>query len=151
MRYGNENQTTLKTLEACGYTSIEEAYPHISPIQLGIEPLGSYLLVQMRMSKQSTAGGLILVSDTKEFDQYQNVLAKVIALGPLAFKNRTTAEEWPEGKWADVDDYVYVPKYTHNSRQIEYGDEQIELRFVKDTDLIAKVSQQAALSLKAYV
>ena len=39
------------------------------------------------------------------------MIGKIVAIGPLAFKNRDTMQPWPEGTWAQVGDYVRVPKW----------------------------------------
>ena len=150
-KYAFENKPMLSNLADCGYESLLEAFPELDMFQLGIRPLGAYLLVQMRLPKSKTASGIVLPGDVKEFDLYQNVLGKVIAVGPVAFKDRNTLEVWKEGEWVRVGDFVYVPKYTHNSRNIPFGDETIELRFVKDTDLIAAIDNVTVQNLTAYV
>lgn len=146
-----ETKSTLSTLASCGYRSIEEAFPELDMFQLGMRPLGANLLVQMRLPKNKTASGLVLPDNVREFDVYQNVLGKVIAIGPVAFKDRNTLEPWKEGAWVDVGGFVYVPKYTHNTRNIPFGDESIELRFVRDTDLICAIDILTVQNLSAYV
>jgi hypothetical protein len=38
-------------------------------------------------------------------------VAKVIACGPVAFRNRDNLEPWPEGDWVKPGDFVRIPKY----------------------------------------
>ena len=38
-------------------------------------------------------------------------VGKIISMGPLAFKNRKNAEDWPEGMWAKVGDFVRFPRW----------------------------------------
>lgn len=52
-----------------------------------------------------------MVEETKETEKWQNMVAKVIAIGPLAFKHRDTMASWPEGSWCSVGDYIRVPKW----------------------------------------
>ena len=85
------------------------AFPSVDP---GAKPLGGRLLVQLRRTKKTTtASGIILVEETKETEKWQNMVAKVIAIGPLAFKHRDTMASWPEGSWCSVGDYIRVPKW----------------------------------------
>jgi co-chaperonin GroES (HSP10) len=85
------------------------AFPSVDP---GAKPLGGRILVQLRRSKKATtASGIILVEETKETEKWQNMVAKVIAIGPLAFKHRDTMASWPEGSWCSVGDYIRVPKW----------------------------------------
>ena len=150
-KFGFETKPMLSNLSDCGYDSILEAFPELDSFQLGMRPLGANLLVQMRLPKSKTAAGIVLPGDVKEFDLYQNVLGKVIAIGPCAFRDRNTLELWKEGAWVEVGGFVYVPKYTHNSRNIPFGDETIELRFVKDIDLICAIDNVTVQNLTAYV
>jgi co-chaperonin GroES (HSP10) len=144
-----ETQPVLKSLADCGYDSVDEAFPELR--DHGFHPFSNYLLVQMRLPKKRTASGLILTSDIQDMDQYETLLGKVIGMGPLAFRNRQTMEPWPEGQWATVGSYVYCPKYTINSRFIPVGDEMVQIRFVKDTDLICGVDEAKVLNLTAYI
>src|SRR2546423_431478 len=88
--------------------ALEEAFPDIVP---GIAPFGSRVLVQIRTAKAKSKGGIELVQETREAVAYNTQVAKVRGLGPLAFKNRTSMEPWPEGAWCQLGDFVRVPKY----------------------------------------
>jgi co-chaperonin GroES (HSP10) len=88
--------------------ALAEAFP---AVDAGIQPFGSRILVQIRTTQAKTAGGIILTADTLETDKWNTQVAKVIAIGPLAFKNRNTMESWPEGKWCNEGDFVRVGKY----------------------------------------
>lgn len=89
-------------------TDIETAFPEVP---VGIKPLGARILVQLRLVREKTKGGLIIAPATKEFNESIAQFAKILAVGPLAFCNRTTGEPWPEGIWAQVGDIVRVPRY----------------------------------------
>jgi len=89
-------------------SDIAYAFPEAHP---GIKPLGSRVLVQLRLVRERTAGGIFIAPETREFNEAIGQFAKVLALGPLAFRNRNTGEVWPEGLWASVGDIVRVPKY----------------------------------------
>jgi len=88
--------------------ALAEAFP---AVDAGIQPFGSRILVQIRTTKARTAGGIILTADTIDTDKWNTQVAKVIAVGPLAFKNRNTMESWPEGEWCNEGDFVRVGKY----------------------------------------
>lgn len=102
------------------YDSIEEAFPTVDP---GIAPLGVNVIVQIRRPKQKTKGGMILTDDQRSTEYYNTQVAKVIALGPLAFKTVVrdieedtgreidTVKDWVSGAWFKVGDHVWVPKY----------------------------------------
>jgi hypothetical protein len=76
------------------------AFPKVEP---GMEPFGGRVIVQLRRIKLKTSkGGIVLVEETKESEKWNNMIGKVVAIGPLAFKNRDTMQPWPEGTWAQV-------------------------------------------------
>lgn len=84
-----------------------DIFPVVDP---NMRPFGSRVLVQIRRPKKKV--GNIIRPDTVVDTQLDNTcVAKIVALGPLAFKNRNSLEPWAEGSWADVGTYVFAPKY----------------------------------------
>lgn len=86
----------------------EEAFPKVEP---GIELKGSRILIQLRKEKETTAGGIILTQESKATERHNEVIGKVKSVGPLAYKDVNTLEDYPEGPWAEVDDIVRTIKY----------------------------------------
>ena len=128
------------------------AFPDLSP---GQKPFGGRVVVQLRRIKKTTASKIILVSETKETEKWQNMIGRVVEIGPLAFKNRETMESWPEGSWASVGDYVRVPKWGGDrwERAVpneEDNEDPVLFMTINDHELIAKVTDDP-LSFKAYV
>jgi co-chaperonin GroES (HSP10) len=74
--------------------ALAEAFPVAEP---GIQPFGSRVLVQIRSPKQKTASGIIIDRGSKDTERWNTQVGKILAVGPLAFKNRNTMESWPEG------------------------------------------------------
>ena len=90
-------------------SDLRDAFP---AVDAGAKPLGARVLVQLRRTKKTTtASGIILVEETRETEKWQNMVAKVIELGPIAFKKRDTMEPWVEGIWCEVGDYIRVPNW----------------------------------------
>jgi co-chaperonin GroES (HSP10) len=89
-------------------SELEQAFPEVDP---GCKPYGSRLLVQIRSPKRHTAGGIIVPNESRDTELWNTQVAKVIAIGPLAFKNRETLEPWPEGNWCEPGTFIRVPKY----------------------------------------
>lgn len=88
---------------------MEEAFPEMD---CGVKPFGQRIVVQMKCPRRKTASGLLLSEETRETDKDNTQVAKVVAIGPLAFKTRDKAMEgWPEGDWFKVGDFVRVPRY----------------------------------------
>ena len=127
------------------------AFPEVPA---GMDPFGGRVIVQLRRIKKKT-GRIMLVEETKENEKWNNMIGKVIAVGPLAFKNRDTMQAWPEGTWAQVGDYVRVPKWGGDRWEIKVdGEDENEdpvlFMTLNDHELIAKVTSNP-LSFKAYV
>lgn len=132
-----------------GYDSLDDAFPPCSP---GVEPLGSRVLCQLRTPKRKTKGGIILTDEAREVDQWNTQVAKVLMIGPLAFRNRNTGEQWKEGAWCLPGDFVRVPKYAGDRFSVTLDDEdktEILLIIFNDLDLIGKVSDP--LAIKAFI
>lgn len=131
------------------YDTIEEAFP---AADAGIRPFGSRVLVQIRTPKRKTKGGIILTTDTRETEHWNTQIAKVIAMGALAFKNRTSMEQWPEGSWCKPGDFVRVPKYGGDRWTVATEDGEDEALFVifNDLDLVGMVTGDPR-AIKAFV
>jgi co-chaperonin GroES (HSP10) len=129
--------------------SLREAFPDVDP---GIEPLGARVLIQLRRVAEKTASGIVLVSDTQETVKWNVQVARVVMLGPLAFRNRETAEPWKEGMWIKVGDYVRVPRWNGDRHEVPVKDSQVPVTFVifNDHELIAKVTGDP-LKQRAYI
>jgi len=128
---------------------LDEAFPDVSP---GVEPYGSRVLVQIRSSKKKSRGGIILMDETKDTEQWNTQAAKVIALGPLAFKNRNTLQPWAEGAWCEPGEFVRVPKYGGDRWQVPVGPDGEYALFVifNDLDIIGRVTGDPT-AMKAFV
>jgi co-chaperonin GroES (HSP10) len=120
-------------------------------VPAGQSPFGGRVIVQLRRIKKK-AGMIIIVDETKENEKWNNMIGKVVALGPLAFKNRDTMQPWPEGTWAQVGDYVRVPKWGGDRWERPVLDDEDPVLFMtlNDHELIAKVTDNP-LSFKAFV
>ena len=132
---------------------LREAFPAVDP---GAIPLGARVLVQLRRTKKTvTSAGIILVSETKETEKWQNMVAKVISLGPLAFKKRDTMESWVEGTWCEVGDFIRVPKWGGDRWEVPVPDESRDddpalFMVLNDHEVIAKLTGDP-LAMKAFL
>lgn len=132
--------------------ALAEAFP---AVDAGVQPFGSRVLVQIRTPKTKTASGIILHSETKDTEKWNTQVAKVIAVGPLAFKNRDTMQPWPEGGWCAEGDFVRVPKYGGDRWEVQYREKDGETEnamFVifNDLDIIGQVHGDP-LAVKAFI
>ena len=126
----------------------EDAFPPIDP---GVQPLGSRVLLQIRSVKQKTAGGILLVEETSSAEKWNTQVAKVIAVGPLAFRDRKTMEPWLEGAWANPGDFVRCPKYGGDRWEVQMKNGESALFVIfNDLDIIGQVTGDP-LSIKAFI
>jgi co-chaperonin GroES (HSP10) len=129
------------------------AFPSVDP---GAKPLGARVLVQLRRTKKkATSAGIILVEETKETEKWNNMVSRVVAIGPLAFKKRDTMESWPEGSWCEVGDFIRVPKWGGDRWEVRVpGDDDFEdpalFMILNDHEIIAKVTGDP-MAMKAFI
>jgi co-chaperonin GroES (HSP10) len=139
--------------EAFNQAELDWAFPVVDP---GARPLGGRILVQLRRTKQkTTSAGIILVEETKETEKWNNMVAKVLMIGPLAFKNRDTMESWPEGSWVSVGEYIRVPKWGGDRWEVKVPNEdEMEdpalFMVLNDHEIIASVTGNP-LAMKAFL
>lgn len=131
--------------------TLEEAFPTADP---GVVPLGNKILVQLRTVKRFTASGIALPSESQDFEKANTAVGKVLALGPLAYKNRGDMTQWPEGAWAKPGDYVRVPKFNGDRWEWPVSDEPNApaARYViyNDYEVISKITR-SPLDFRDYV
>lgn len=137
------------TPEAGNSADLQEAFPVVDP---GAVPLGARVLVQMRLPKKKmTASGIILAAETVDTEKAQNPIGKVVAIGPLAFKKRDTMEDWPEGSWVEVGDYVRVPRWTGDRWEVPVSqDDVVQFMLMNDHEVVAKLTSNP-LEMRAFV
>jgi len=122
-------------------TSNEDALANAFPaVEAGIQPFGSRVLVQIRTPKKKTDGGIIIDLGTQDTEKWNTQVAKVISVGPLAFRNRNTMDAWPEGDWCKPGDYVRVAKYGGDRWEVPVGNGETALFVIfNDLDIIGQV------------
>lgn len=128
--------------------ALVEAFP---AVDAGIQPFGSRVLVQIRTPKRKTSGGIILDIGSRDTEKWNTQVAKVLSVGPLAFKNRNDMKPWPEGDWCKEGDFIRVPKYGGDRWEVpmENGESAMFVIF-NDLDIIGKVTGDP-LAVKAFI
>lgn len=133
--------------------TLAEAFPVIDPL---MAPYGARILVQLRAVKEKvSSAGIFIPQETKETEKWNTQVGKIISIGPLAFKKRESMEPWPEGAWAQVGDFVRVPKWGGDRWEIDFKDEQgaegkCLFTFFNDHELIGKVTGDPR-DIKAFI
>lgn len=118
--------------------TVLENFPKVDP---KVVPLGARVLVQLVSPRKKSAGGILLVEETKETERWNNQVARVIAVGPLAFCNRETGLPWNEGMWAAPGDFVIIPRWGGNRRTVtsKDGTEKVYFTTLNDHEIIERV------------
>jgi co-chaperonin GroES (HSP10) len=83
------------------------------------------------------------------------MVAKVVAIGPIAFCHRDTMQPWPEGSWVSVGDYIRVPKWGGDRWEVKIpGEDDLEdpalFMILNDHEVIAKVTGDP-LAMRAFI
>jgi co-chaperonin GroES (HSP10) len=138
--------TAIRAAVRGGAQTIAEAFPTVDP---NAEACGDKVIVQMRRPKRMTAGGLILPDDSRDTEKWNQQVGRVVAVGPLAFRNRETMQPWPEGAWYGPGDFVRVPKYGGDRWEVngpDGGDDKILMIVFRDAEIFAKVNYSSVHS-----
>jgi co-chaperonin GroES (HSP10) len=129
--------------------AMAEAFP---AVDAGIQPFGSRVLIQIRTPKKKSAGGIIIDIGSQDTEKWNTQIGKVIALGPLAFKNRNDMQTWPEGEWCKAGEYVRVAKYGGDrwEAKVPGTDESAMFVIFNDLDIIGQVTGDP-LAIRAFI
>jgi co-chaperonin GroES (HSP10) len=128
-----------------------ECFPVVDP---GVEVVGDRVLVQLRREKTTSKGGIILVDETKQTLRFNETVAKVVCIGPLAYKSPDTLETWPEGAWCKVGDLVRTIKYGGDRFVVKPDDDGAPVVFItiQAREIISKITSfESAQRMKAFV
>lgn len=130
--------------------AMAEAFP---AVDAGIQPFGSRVLIQIRTPKKKSSGGIIIdIHGSNETEKWNTQIGKVVALGPLAFKNRDSMTTWPEGEWCKAGEYVRVAKYGGDRWEVKIPGTNDSAMFVifNDLDIIGQVTGDP-LAIRAFI
>ena len=131
--------------------SEEDCFPNIDP---GVEILGDRVLVQLRREKTASKGGILLVDETRQTLRFNETVAKVVAIGPLAYKSPEDLTPWIEGPWCQVGDLVRTIKYGGDRFVVQPDDDGAPVVFItlQAREVISKIKSFAfAQKMKAFV
>ena len=137
-------------------------------VDCGHQPFAEFVIVQIRRARARTSGGIELIEDSRQTETDNTQVAKVVAIGPLAFTHRSTGEPWPGGAWYSLGDFVRCPKYGGDRWKISISiteperkvgsmlippktfTDTVEFALFKDLDIRTKVVGNP-LAVKAYL
>jgi co-chaperonin GroES (HSP10) len=131
--------------------SEEECFPVVDH---GVEVAGDRVLVQLRRQKVKSKGGIILVEETQQTLKFNETVAKVIQIGPLAYKSPDTLEPWIEGPWCKEGDLVRTIKYGGDRFVVDPSDEGGPVVFItlQAREIISRIKNfEYAQKMKAFI
>ena len=131
--------------------SEQECFPDVDP---GVEILGDRVLVQLRREKIASKGGILLIDETRQTLRFNETVAKVRDIGPLAYKSPDDLTPWPEGNWCNVGDLVRTIKYGGDRFVVQPDDDGAPVVFItlQAREVISKIkSFEYAQKMKAFV
>ena len=97
------------------------------------KPTGWRILVMPYMGKEKTEGGIHVPDSIREQESRATVVAYVIKMGPLAYKD--VDKFGTDGDWCKEGDWVCIGRYAGSRFQIEGG----EVRIINDDEVIATI------------
>lgn len=145
--------------------AVADAFPEVDPRHA---PVAEFVIVQLRLAKTITSGGIHLIEDSVQTESDTTQVAKVIRIGPGAFRRRDNGEQWATGAWYKVGDFVRAPRYGGDRWKIDHLKviperkvgtmivpeqkitQKVEFALFKDLD-IRLIIEGNPLDLKAYV
>ena len=131
--------------------SEEECFPVIDH---GVDVAGDRVLVQLRRQKVKSKGGIIFVDETQQTLKFNETVAKVVQVGPLAYKSPDTLEPWIEGAWCKEGDLVRTIKYGGDRFVVDPSDDCGPVVFItlQAREIISRIkSFEYAQKMKAFV
>jgi co-chaperonin GroES (HSP10) len=141
----------LKSRDEPDTRSELECFPEIDH---GIEVAGDRVLVQLRREKSTSKGGIILVDETRQTLRFNETVAKVRQIGPLAYKSPDDLKDWIEGPWCQVGDLVRTIKYGGDRFIVNPDDDGSPVVFItiQAREIISRIkSFEYAQKMKAFV
>jgi len=137
---------------------LDARFPKIDP---GIIPLGGQVVLQIALVPDTIlSSGIILTSDVQQNEQYARKSAKVIAMGPVAFKSKLTGELWTgmsDDETSDyninLNDYVISPHVAGSRYQLKLDENDPNSKMIhfvacKDTEVQFKIRPEKVLKFE---
>ena len=114
---------------------VAKHFPEVNP---SMRPAGNQIVVQLRTVAKKSSGGIVLVEETRDFNQGNTQIAKLVRAGNIAFHDRASGEVWKEGAWAAIGDVVVVPKWGGFRYELQIGDTEEKATFCLFNDFDVK-------------
>ena len=97
-------------------------------------PVGYRMLVRPWSGHKKTKGGLLLTEDTADKIQMTTVVALVVKMGDLCYKDES---KFPSGPWCKEGEFIIYGRYAGSRFQTKFG----EHRILNDDEIIGTVKK----------
>ena len=97
-------------------------------------PVGYRMLVRPWSGHKKTKGGLLLTEDTADKIQMTTVVALVVKMGDLCYKDES---KFPGGPWCKEGEFIIYGRYAGSRFQTKFG----EHRILNDDEIIGTVKK----------
>ena len=98
-----------------------------------LQPLGFRVLIKPKDVEEMTAGGIIVVDETREAERRTTQVGHIVAVGNTAWA------AYDDGKpWAEVGDKVVYVKY--GGKLIKDPDTGVEYVLLNDEDVLLRIT-----------
>ena len=104
------------------------------------QPTGWRVLVMPYQGKTTTEGGIYIPDQIREREQLATVVAYVLKVGPLAYKDPAKFGECEP--WCKEGDWVCIGRYSGSRFRIDGG----EIRIINDDEVIATILEPEDVS-----
>lgn len=114
--------------------SLTDVFPEVDCNET---PLGDCIIVQLKLPPRKI-GNIHLASETRDQENFDNTVGKVVAIGPDAFKyfdkEGGTLKKWPGERWYQIGDFVRVPRHPRTGFFKRVSREFVEEQTFTDDD-----------------
>lgn len=115
-------------------------------INLGLQPVGYYVMVRLQEVKTESAGGIVIPQMVQEAEAMNLSVGQVVGMGAMAFRDRTTGEFLAQQEaWCAVGDWVICPKFGTKRVSVD----EINYSILLDDEIMATIDDPKRL--KGYV
>ena len=114
------------------------------------QPAGWRLLVGMIRVNRQSVGGIVLVDETVQANEYLRYVGKVLAAGDACYQHekfRHVHEALPR-HWCRVGNIVAFGKYEGQNVRCQFGGEQHTLRLMNDDSILCVIPDISILDIQ---
>ena len=97
------------------------------------QPTGWRMLVLPYGGKNTTKGGILLTSETRERESLATVVAYVVKMGPQCYNDKNRFGDTP---WCEEKQWVMIGRYAGSRFKLEDGE---EVRIINDDEVNATI------------